>query len=172
MSSHSQKGTKLSVKELCILSILGAIVFVGKFICTSLPNIHPVALFIIAITIVYGAKAFYSVVIYIAIEILVYGFGVWSMAYLYIWFVLVALVLLFRDTQSRVVWTVLAALHGFCFGAMCAIPYLFIGGWAAAFSYWVAGISFDLIHGVSNAVICFFLLDPLVKLLERLKKIY
>ena len=37
---------------------------------------------------------------------------------------------------------------------MCSIPYLFIGGIHTAFAWWVSGIPFDMIHGVSNFVRC------------------
>lgn len=38
-----------------------------------------------------------------------------------------------------------------------------------ALSYWVAGIPFDLIHCVSNTVLVFVLLPPLVRLVTGLK---
>ena len=56
-----------------------------------------------------------------------------------------------------------------CFGALCAIPYFFIGGWQMAFSWWLSGIPYDVIHCVSNTVLTFVLLPPLRTLLERLK---
>ena len=78
---------------------------------------------------------------------------------------------LFRQNRSRWFWSAMAGIFGLLFGALCAIPYFFVGGWAAAFSYWVAGIPVDLIHCVSNAVLTFTLLMPLydlcIKLLGR-----
>lgn len=63
-----------------------------------------------------------------------------------------------------------AGLHGLCFGALCAIPYFFIGGWQMAFSWWVSGIPYDVIHCVSNTVLVFVLFPPLRRALERAKK--
>ena len=42
-----------------------------------------------------------------------------------------------------------------------------IGGWQAALSYWVSGIPFDLVHGISSAVLVYLLLLPLHRLMER-----
>ena len=56
------------------------------------------------------------------------------------------------------------------FGALCAIPYFFIGGWQMAFSWWVSGIPYDVIHCVSNTVLVFVLFPPLRRALERAKK--
>ena len=104
MSLRSTKDIKFSVKELCQLAILGAIIFAGKFICASLPNIHPVCLLIIAVSLVYRIKALYAVAVYVALEILVYGFGIWNIAYLYIWPLLSLMVLLFSDSDSSWIW--------------------------------------------------------------------
>ena len=46
----------------------------------------------------------------------------------------------------------------------------FIGGWQMAFSWWVSGIPYDVIHCVSNTVLVFVLFPPLRRALERAKK--
>ena len=58
---------------------------------------------------------------------------------------------------------------GLSFGALCALPYLAGGPWAA-FSYWAAGIPFDLLHGLGNFFLALFLGRPLCLLLKRLKE--
>ena len=62
-----------------------------------------------------------------------------------------------------------AGVFGLIFGALCAIPYFFIGGWSTAVSWWVAGIPHDIIHCVSNVVITLVLFPPLRKALSKLK---
>lgn len=37
------------------------------------------------------------------------------------------------------------------------------------FSWWIAGIPYDLIHGVSNFILCIILFKPLNKVLTRIK---
>ena len=63
----------------------------------------------------------------------------------------------------------LAAAFGLLFGALCTVPYFFIGGPSMAFTWWVAGIPYDLIHCVSNFLICLFLFRPLCHLFGRIR---
>ena len=73
---------------------------------------------------------------------------------------------LMRKNDSALVWAIVAAVHGLIFGALCSIPYLFIGGWTMALSYWVSGIPFDLIHCGGNFVMTLVLYKPLKKGME------
>lgn len=143
-------GNRLTVREMAVLAMLGAVMFAFKAAMAALPNIHPVAVFIIAGTIYFGWRMLYAVAVYIMLEGIVYGFGIWWICYLYIWPLLVCIAMLFRNTQGRLFWAVVAAVFGLCFGAMCAIPYIIAGGWAAGFSYWLSGIPFDIAHCVGN----------------------
>ena len=52
------------------------------------------------------------------------------------------------------------------------IPYLFIGGWALALSYWVSGLSFDLIHCGGNFVLTLTLFKPLYRVMDKLMGMY
>ena len=57
-----------------------------------------------------------------------------------------------------------ASLLGGTYGALCALPYLAGGPWAAL-SYWVAGIPFDLVHCGGNFFLTLTLEGPLYRLL-------
>ena len=62
---------------------------------------------------------------------------------------------------------------GLGFGALCALPYLVTGGPAAALSYWLAGLGFDLVHCIGEIfLVCLLLFRPLHRLLERLLRRY
>ena len=84
--------------------------------------------------------------------------------------------LLFAREDSSFFWAVFSGLYGLLFGPLCAIPYFFIGfaggglqqGLTQMFSWWVAGIPFDIIHGISNFVIMLALYRPIHTLLERI----
>lgn len=153
---------------MCLLALFAALMFGTQVAMASLPNIHLVAMFIILATILFSWKALYSVAVFVMLEGLVYGFGIWWISYVYIWPILVPVVIVFRANDSAIFWAVIAGVHGLLFGAMCAIPYLFIGGWAAAVSYWIAGIPFDLMQCAGNFVLTLLLLMPLKKLSLKL----
>lgn len=90
----------------------------------------------------------------------------WWFCYWYLWPILGIAAVLMRKNDSSLVWATVAAVHGLIFGALCSIPYLFIGGWTMALSYWVSGIPFDLIHCGGNFVMTLVLYKPLKKGME------
>lgn len=163
------KSARLSAREIAELSLICALMVAGKEGLRVIPNVHPVTLLLLLATAVYGVKALYPAFGFAILEIALYGAGLWNLMYLYVWPIVVFAALPFRQSRSRALWAALAGLHGLCFGALCAIPYLFIGGWKMAFTWWLSGVPYDVIHCVSNAVLTFVLLPPLRRLLETLK---
>lgn len=160
--------TKLSLRELTLLSLMGAMMFALQLAMASLPNIHMTALLIILSAVFFGWKCLFSVAVFIMLEASVWGFSFWWLCYWYLWPLLAVPAVLMRQNRSAFLWAVLAATHGLCFGAFCSVPYLFIGGWEMAFSYWVSGLSFDLAHCAGNFVLTLVLFTPLYKTLARL----
>ena len=179
MNLHSTKDMKISIKktkdapvsirELTELSVICALMFGIKEAMNILPNIHPVALIIILTTMIYGWKAMYPVIGFCILEIGVFGLGPWSLMYLYIWPLLVAIAMIFRENRNWFVWAIVAGVYGLIFGALCAIPYIFTSGIQAAVAYWIAGIPFDLIHAVSNFGIVLVLLPVLYNTMMKVK---
>ena len=95
--THSEAGKgRWSTREVILLGLLGALLFVAKMALAPLPNIEPVSLLVIVYTLVLGWKALCPVYIYAALECLVWGLSYWSISYLYIWTVLLLLTMLLR----------------------------------------------------------------------------
>lgn len=161
---------RFTVRDITVLSLLGAILVGVQVVLVPLPNIELVSLFVIVYTIVYGLKALYPVYIFVLLEGLIFGFGIWWISYLYIWTLLAVIALLCHKFDSELAWALVSGCFGLFFGALCAIPYLISGGAYAAFSYWVAGLGFDFIHCVSNFILALLLFKPLRSLLMRLKE--
>lgn len=157
----------MKARELISMAFLAAIAFAGQVALASLPNIEIVTLLFMLYTMVCGKRVFAVIYVFVLLEGVLYGFGLWWFSYLYVWSILAFIVLLLRRNRSVVFWAVVSGAFGLCFGALFAIPYLFSGGIAAAFSYWIAGIPFDLIHCVSNAVLVLVLWKPLLTLLQN-----
>lgn len=159
---------KLSLRDMCFLALMGALMLASQVAMAALPNIHIVALLITITTLCFSWRALFSVALFVLLEGLIYGFGIWWISYLYAWPLLVPIVIFFRKSDSALFWAVIAGAHGLFFGAMTAIPYLFIGGREAAVSYWISGIPFDLLHCAGNFVVTLILLNPLLKLTRKL----
>ena len=162
---------KVKTYDICLYAMLGALTFALKFVMAPLPNIEPVSLLLIIYTIVFGKNVIFPLVIYVALEVLIYGFSFWSIGYLYIWFVLVIVTnLLFKTTNSTsvILWSLLSGTYGLLFGALYVPLYLISGGYMFALSWWVSGIPYDIMHSIANFVLCLILFKPLMKTLNIL----
>ncbi len=155
-------------REAVRLGLLAAVLFTAKMIMAPLPNIEPVSTLIAVYVSVLGWKALIPVYLYVLLEISVWGLGYWSVCYLYVWAVLVLAAYRLRRMESSVGWAVLSGAFGLCFGALCALTYWAVGGWAFAVSWWVASIPFDLIHCAGNFAMTLVLFRPCKRVLERL----
>ena len=153
-----------------MFGVLGALTFAMKVVMSPLPNIEPVSLMIMLFAVTFGWKGLYPTYLYVAMEILCFGFSLWNIYYLYIWAVLFVLAVLLRKMEHPVGWAILSGGFGLLFGALCGIVDIFIGGIGYAVAKWISGISFDLLHCGGNFVIALLLFVPLRKLLTKLYK--
>lgn len=160
----------LTIKETAIMGTMTAMLEVSVHMMASLPNVEPVTLLIILYTLFFRKKVVYILAAYLIFEGCWYGFGLWWFTYAYIWPLLALITYIFRRQKSVWFWSTVSAAFGLLFGALCSIPYFFIGGPAAAFTWWVAGIPYDLIHSASNGVLCMVLFAPLNRALQQINK--
>ena len=166
---------KITTRELCLYGLLGTLTFVLKFIMAPLPNIEPVSILLIVYTVSFGKKAIYPLIIYVLLEIVIYGFGIWSVGYLYIWLVLVLIVLSIYNINKSLnsfLWAVVSCIYGLSVGMLYIPLYVISGGTSIAISWWISGIPYDITHGVANFILCITLFKPLTKILFMLKKQY
>ncbi len=159
---------KLTIREVVLFGVLGALTFGAKYVMSGLPNIEPVSLMVMLFAVVFGKKWVYPVYLYVVLEILFYGISLWNINYLYIWAVLALAALCMRKMQHPLGWAMLSGAFGLLFGALCGIVDVFIGGFGYAVGKWVSGIPFDIAHCVGNFVIALLLFKPLRELLEQL----
>lgn len=158
----------LGVRALAVLALLGALLFVTKTAMAPLPNIEPVSLLVMVYAVVLGRKALFPIYIFVAMDMLIWGVSIWTIAYLYVWTVLYLLARCFRGMESGLGWAVLSGAFGLCFGLLCTIINLFIGGWELALTWWLAGIPFDVLHCAGNFVMALVLFQPCKKVLGAL----
>ncbi len=69
---------KLSVREMALFGMLGSLTFAAKYAMSLLPNIEPVSLMVMLCAVVFGWKAAYPIAIYVLMEVLFYGLGLWN----------------------------------------------------------------------------------------------
>lgn len=166
--AHNKK-KKFTAFDLVLLPILGVIIYVAKLMLSFLPNIHPVCVLIVVYMRVFGPKSIISVYIFVMLDMLTYGV-VTSISYLYVWLIFALIVLCFSKVKSVFFWSSVSAIFGLLFGALTAIPNLILYGVPAAITYWIAGLSFDLMHCISNFIVCILLYWPFYILFGTLNK--
>ena len=173
--SKLQDQTKIALKDIAVTGLMVATIEVAKMALSFLPNIELTSFLLILYTLTFGMKTVFTVPVFILIEGTVYGFNLWWIMYLYAWPLLVVLTHIFKKNTSVWFWSVFSGLFGLFFGALCAIPYFFIG-WAGgtvmsgvvhAATWWVAGIPWDIVHCIGNFTLMLVLYHPIRRVLQR-----
>lgn len=171
---------KITVKDICLIGMMVAVIEVCKVALSFLPNIELTTFWLIMFTLFFGRKIVLVIPVFILLEAFVYGFSDWVIMYLYIWPLLVFLTWMFRKQDSVWFWSIFSALFGLFFGLLCALTYVgygivdggIRGGLNFGFTKWVSGIPFDITHCVGNFVITMILYKPIRHLMEKVNKIY
>lgn len=162
---------KLTVREMAVFGMLGAVMYASKFLMELAPNIHLLGVFTIAFTVVYRRKALYPIYVYVFLNGIFSGFASWWIPYLYLWAVLWGAVMLLPKNMPPkarpIVYMAVCAAHGFLFGTLYAPAQALLYGLSLqGMAAWIiAGLPWDCIHGVSN-FFCGALIAPLVSLLR------
>ena len=147
--------------------MFGVLMFGSQVIMAVLPNIELVSFLIILIARKFGLKSLVSIYIFVGLEALYYGLQIWVVSYLYVWAVLAVVTVILRKIDSVILFTLISALFGLLFGALCSVPYFVTGGFGYGISWIITGVGFDLLHCFGNLVLTFLLYRPLTKVLDR-----
>lgn len=171
----STQRAKLSIKEITLFAMLGAIMYCGDIFMEVLPNIHFVGVLTVVYTVVFRKKALIPIYLYVLITLLTNGFGMWSLPYLYLWLILWGIVMILpKNMPAWLCWIVypfVCMLHGLSFGILYApAQALFMGlSFEGMIAWIVSGLGFDILHAIGNFA-GGLLIMPLATLLKMLKK--
>lgn len=157
-------------REIALLAAAAALMYGVQVALAALPNIEGVTLLIILFALCLGRRVLWSVAVFVLLQGLTYGFGLWWAFYAYVWPLLTLLVLLSKRLIGESVfgWSLFSAAFGLMFGLLYAFLMLFVGGDAGFFATWVSGFPFDIAHCIGNFVLCLALFRPLLRALKRL----
>ena len=178
MNSSTQNKPKtpaLSVWEMALFAMFGALMYGSKVAMAALPNIHLVGMFVITLTVVFRKKALIPLYLYVLLEGLFGGFTTWWVPYLYVWTVLWGVTMLLPKQMPKpvacVVYPLVCALHGLAFGTLFAPAQalFFHLNFEQTLAWIVAGLPFDITHALGNLAAGLLIL-PLSELLKKLLK--
>lgn len=152
-------------------AMLGALLICSKEALAALPGVEIVSTLLVVYTVVYRMRAFIPLYVFVAVEAVLYPSVISTIMYLYVWAVLVGMVLLLPNRiLPAPFYMLVSGIFGLLFGTLCApaqalyFGLTFKGMWA----WIVAGLPFDIPHGISNAALG-LLVPPLCRLIKRLE---
>ena len=169
------KNGKLTIREMAVFAMLGALMYASKMIMEVAPNVHLLGVFTIAFTVVYRKKALYPIYTYVLLNGIFCGFATWWIPCLYLWAVLWGATMLLPkripEKLRPLVYMLLCAAHGFLFGTLYAPAQALLYGlsFQKMVAWIISGLPWDFVHGVSN-FFCGILIVPIVKILTFLEK--
>ena len=167
---------KLKIHEITVFAMLSAVMFVSKVAMEGIPNVHLLGTLVVAFTLTYRKKALLPIYGYVFVNGIWEGFSPFGwFPELYLWLILWGAVMLLPQKMPKVlapiVYMLVSCLHGLFFGVLYSPVYaLFSGmGWDRVWLWVLAGLPFDLLHGMGNFALGTLIL-PIATLLKRLDK--
>lgn len=158
-----------------LFAMFGCLMFVSKLAMEGVPNIHPLAMFVITLTVTYRVKALIPIYIYVIINGIYAGFSMWWIPYTYIWAVYWAITMLIPKNISKkikaIIYPILCALYGLAFGTLYAPAQAIMFGFSfsTTVKWIVAGLPFDALHCLGNLFMGLLIL-PLSEIIFKLQK--
>ena len=162
---------KLTVREIAVFSMLGALMYATKALMEFLPNVHLLGVLTMAYTLVYRRKALFPIYTYVMLNGIFAGFAAWWVPYLYLWTILWGVTMLLPQNMPKKVqvpvYMVVCSLHGFLFGTLYAPAQALLYGlsFKGMIAWIIAGLPWDAVHGISNFC-CGVLICPIVSALK------
>jgi energy-coupling factor transport system substrate-specific component len=173
----STRKNKLTVHDITVFALLGAIMCFSRFITQLLPpNVHFLGLFIAAFTLTYRMRALIPLYVFVLLNGVFWGFDMNFVGYLYAWLPLWGMFMIagrfkLRNEIKIPLYMVLCALHGLSFGVLMAPVNAVLFGFSfEAMLIWIiGGLTFDTFHAAGNFA-AGTLIVPLVSLLKQIDK--
>ena len=114
-----------------------------------------------------GWRGLYAVAVYVLLEILVWGVNLWALSYLYVWALLFVAARLLWRMESSLSW---GLLSGFLAGVRRPVRRSLLAHRRLGGRGFLVDIRppWDLVHGMGNFFMAFFLFKPLRRRLTQL----
>ena len=162
------------IKDITIIAILAAILFIQELALSGLPNIQLTILLIIVYTKTLGIKrTIFIVMIHTILDNLVWGFDLRYFIPMLIGWLLIPLSIgtLFRKVNKVIILALLGVAYAFIYSWLLSLPYLLIS--ESAFIGYLAGdVLFEIILAASSFITILWLYEPLYKALFKLDNEY
>lgn len=166
-SSYS-RGRTYSLTRIALLTTL---VSVGRLSFSFLPNVQPMTVLIVCITLYYGWRNGLAVSLLSVLLTNIYlGMGPWTLAQLMAYAVLIGFTHLLEESYESIpipLLQIFVAFLGLLYGLVISLVQAPFFGWNIFIPYYMSGLVYDIMHAGGN-VIFFALLYPIaMRVFER-----
>lgn len=154
----------MKIKNLVIDALLAATIIVLKEALTFLPNIEVVTLLIMIITMTFNlSDALLVTSVYVITETILYGLGIHTIPYVFVWFLIVFITYALRKSIGNYLKAaVLSFVFGLLFDLLFSIPFFMLSV-NTGISYLLNGVVFSAVHALGNFILMVLLYDVLIK---------
>lgn len=156
-----------SVKRLALLSILVALCYVGRVVFQFLPNVQPMTVILLLITLHLGTRdGLLVTVMSLLLSNLVLGMGPWIFYQIFTYAIIIGITgtflrPLYKRKRAKFLLTAFSFVAGILYGFVISIFSSRMFGMTNFWAYYMMGFPFDLMHAFGNAVF-YLILDPIL----------
>ncbi|MEK4152893.1 ECF transporter S component [Carnobacterium sp. FSL E2-0243] len=164
--------SRFTVRRIAFLALMVALCQVSRMIFQFLPNVQPVTVILILLTLHLGIwDGIFVATLSILTSNLMLGMGVWTIAQI-VSFVMIVLLtgLVIRPYIHKIPFLVMVfycGLMGFFYGFIISLVQAPFFGIQAFWPYFLAGVPFDAMHAIGNSGFYFILAPILTPLLKK-----
>lgn len=163
----------MTTRRIARLALLVSLCHVGRVMFGFIPNVQPMTVVLLLLTIVFGfSDGLIVAILSVFVSNLQLGMGVWTFAQIGTYLAVIAVTALIAPMLRKLpLW--LSALYagfiGFLYGFLISLIQSVFFSFISFFPYWIAGLSFDLLHALGNVGFWIILYPVLMPLLEKQK---
>lgn len=171
MPSSSKKATKRIIR----LALLISITVIGRLLMQPIPNVQPVTVIIMLVTIYYGLFDGVTVAIgSILLSNIFMGMGPWTIGQILSYYLVALLTSLLMKYPYQKKWryqtmvgACIAVLMGFVYGFVISVWSVFLFKMNHFWVYYLNGLSFDALHAMGNGLFYLILEPVLLKIFRK-----
>ncbi|MBM7542489.1 ECF transporter S component [Amphibacillus cookii] len=161
---------RFNLHKLTLVSIIAAISAVGRIAFQFIPNFQPTtAIIIIASYFLGPLSGVLLAIVSTYLSNLVLGIGLWSIWQMFAWAMISLLSSLLKKINLKKtlpILIIIGVFAGFFYGAVFAFVNLLITN--KFWPYYLAGLTFDLNHAISNVIFIVILYKPMTRLFANI----
>ena len=159
------------VKQLTFIAVYVAIIVALQTLLSGIVGIElTTLLFTVSAVFLPLGMTFPMVIVYCLIEGIMFGFGDWVLVYLIYWSFVISITYVFRKICKKrlLFFSLLNAIFGFLIGIFFAIEILIVYDLAYATSYYLNGVTSDVLHFGSNFLIALILFPVMQRIMPKI----